>query len=1225
MPPASQCVGRGDAPSDAWLLCAICGPVAEAQAREAGISFRDERGLLCEHRCYEVLEPVSLLSLQSWLEGNVRVKEAVDKLESLRLRSFGGRKRQVPLSHAELAGSARAALLCGKNRAFLRCYQKYVEARPYEWHPDIEHYRFWDRVLGPGWSGSDWVPAGTARNEIVLLTSCWFAFSALPLNSAQGRGASGAPEGEELLEVAAALRKADTRVLSHLAKKGGLPSLAGRALVAGEWALAQKYFEELFGRAAENRYALAQRHAMPLLVYALVGRVLAGGRQCYLQAWLGYVRSMVQQASSWYIETAQEELMSLLDNLEVVDKLVNRNTTLLPQLHVRGPLSRLPFAMLFSYLPDYVRSQFPVGEMLESLLALSRDGLRLLAALGAVGLNQAASLTPEQRASLEPLVAGVEWYAPPGGDSVPSTRRALAAVREVLAKQNPPGAFCQCRPDEKTPRLAVSRIGQGMLIHLDEREKDFGEKAASLLRCLQKYASRGCLVLEGGDPAELTRLCGEMQAVVEIGGSLALPSDTSAEAVPRVVMLLARLPDGGYAAALRVQLFPGAFPLLIPGSGVEDVVLERTGQARGTMLLHRDFVAERELIWQTLLLLKQGGVAEAMSLEGGAAHLDDLAALSALMQQCQRHQLQICWEPGMEFQLHQPQSGLRFRRGDAENGWLELGADLPVDEGRVLELDCLLRAYGQRKGDILQVGPEECVLLNSSLKQQLALLQLVWHEKHGRHGVSEAALYLLESLGNENAASPLEGGLATRPAAAALPPGFAATLRPYQQEGYRWLVERGRMRLGSILADDMGLGKTVQLLAFLLYAARREGAGASLVVAPVSLLSNWAEEAARFAPGLRLVFFLPGNEGLPGKLSAGDVVLVSYGQLVARQQLFSSREWDVLVLDEAQAIKNPESQRARAVCSLEARMRFCLTGTPIENRLLDLWSQMRFLNPGLLGGRAAFLKRFGRAGEEERALLRRAMAPLVLRRTKGDVLAQLPPLTEMIEWVEFSHEERALYESLRRSAVARLECGADEGSKGVGILAELTRLRRACCHGKLAFQAFAGESAKLRTLAALIGELREAGHRALVFSQFADVLELAECLLQQRGISCLRFDGSTPARHRAKLVKEFQAGTADAFLISLRAGGTGLNLTAADYVILLDPWWNPAVETQAAGRSHRMGQQRPVTLCRLIVRGSVEEYMLDLHCEKKELAESILSGCGEGVNPELLLTLLRAC
>ncbi len=1208
----SQPFPPNSAPSVAWLLCAACGPLSEDMAELAGVRLRGEDGLRYSQRCYEVTEDVPFPTLSRWVAANPQVQEAIARVEDERSCEAATRR---PKTHEEMAGSARAALLLGRRKAFLGHYRRYVKRYGGEWHPDPEHTLFWERMLGVGWNGSEAVPEGEARNEIVALCSTAFAFFSPPSGKALGDGICGAPAGEEWLEVAAALREGNAGALKGLSAEGSALAHAAINLMSGRVGEAQKEFEQLLGRVDENRYRLALRHGLPLLVYALVGGVYAGGSLRFLQVWFSYARYMAQRDFPRFMAQEQEEMMLFLDHLELVNELVNRNGYVLLELRSGGALSRLPFALFYSALPAYAKQEVEAEALLDAVEEIAQRGLRLLARYGAAGLRGAASLSPEGRQRLEALLEGEE-RTPLPLLAPPLAERALAALVECAQKSTGHGSSLEECTGLPAPVLVASRMETGVLIGLEEGPPLESCRPSAALRCMKKFARQGFLVLEGMDSLEFTRLCVALQPQVAIIGSLARLSEPVVEAKPQPVLLLAQAGRERFYAALRLRLVPGSTPLMVPGCGLDEPVVECSDGTPVAVCRHSE--QEWLVVEGVVRSLQQKGFAQAGELMHGTTELRGFPALVSLLQTCLLLGLETCWEKEYALRLHQPRGGLALRVGEEAGEWLELGGGLPVDEGRVLELSSLLEAFASREGNALCLGKSEYVLLNPTLERQLALLELVMQEKRGCRGVATAAIPLLNAL-DEPAAS-----AAALPATVALPSGLQATLRPYQEEGYRWLAERAKMGLGALLADDMGLGKTVQVLALLLHAAGQKGSGASLVVAPISLLGNWAEEAARFAPSLRVLTYDPKKPGCLEGAGTGTLVLASYGQIASRQKDFSTLSWNMLVLDEAQAIKNPDSQRARAVCTLRACARFCLTGTPIENSLLDLWSQMRFLMPGLLGNRTAFQRRFKRAGEAERRLLRQVLAPLVLRRTKGEVLAQLPPLTETIEWVEFSREERALYESLRRAAVAKLGRGktAVDAVAGVGILAELTRLRRACCHGKLALEDYAGSSAKLTAMGERVEELRAAGRRVLIFSQFTDVLDLAQETLLAQGISCLRLDGSTPSLQRNKAVRCFQEGRADAFLISLKAGGTGLNLTAADYVMLLDPWWNPAVEAQAAGRSHRMGQQQPVTLCRFMVRGTVEERILKMHREKQDLAESILSGSAEGMSLANLRALL---
>jgi SNF2 family DNA or RNA helicase len=437
--------------------------------------------------------------------------------------------------------------------------------------------------------------------------------------------------------------------------------------------------------------------------------------------------------------------------------------------------------------------------------------------------------------------------------------------------------------------------------------------------------------------------------------------------------------------------------------------------------------------------------------------------------------------------------------------------------------------------------------------------------------------------------------------------------------------------VGACLADDMGLGKTLQALAVLLERAAR---GPALVVAPTSVCFNWVRETGRFCPGLRPVLFREGDRAATlSALGPGDLLVCSYGLLVRHAEELKGRRFATLVLDEAQAVKNPATRRARAARDLDAEWKLALTGTPVENHLGELWSLFRILTPGLLGSWEQFRERFANPIERtrdagRRAALARVVRPFVLRRLKSEVARDLPARTELRREVRLSTAERRLYDEARLAALAAIGgagASAEGGDRRFVVLAALTRLRQLACHPRLLDPESKLPSAKLSELLELVGELRENGHRALVFSQFTSHLALVREALEARGISYLYLDGQTPEAERVRRVDRFQRGEKELFLISLKAGGTGLNLTAADYVIHLDPWWNPAVEDQATDRAHRIGQSRPVTVYRLVSKGTIEESILALHGEKRDLVAGVLDGAAgtAGLSTEELLELLR--
>ena len=430
-------------------------------------------------------------------------------------------------------------------------------------------------------------------------------------------------------------------------------------------------------------------------------------------------------------------------------------------------------------------------------------------------------------------------------------------------------------------------------------------------------------------------------------------------------------------------------------------------------------------------------------------------------------------------------------------------------------------------------------------------------------------------------------------------------LRPYQVDGAGWLLATARRGQGALLADEMGLGKTVQTLALI-----EALPGTTLVVCPSSLVWNWKCEAAHFLPDLPVLSLDgPDRERRFAEVCAHRLVITSYALLRRDVERYRGVTFSAVVLDEAQHIKNPDSQNARAACALSARSRFILTGTPVENSLRDLWSLFEFLLPGYLGTRRDFKDRYetpmlnGERGPLWNRLSRR-LRPYLLRRRKQEILSELPDKIEQVIEVELSPEQKSAYTQLQLAARAQLDQLRNQAS-GIArmrVLTALLRLRQACCDLRLLGAKSDSSSAKLNALLELVEEAIDGGHRALVFSQFTSMLDIIADALQNAGISFCRLDGST--RNRQEVVERFQRdGEIPVFLISLKAGGMGLNLTAADTVIHFDPWWNPAVEAQATDRAHRIGQRRVVTSIKLIARDTVEERVLRMQEKKRELLE----------------------
>ncbi|MCK6549174.1 DEAD/DEAH box helicase [Myxococcota bacterium] len=701
-----------------------------------------------------------------------------------------------------------------------------------------------------------------------------------------------------------------------------------------------------------------------------------------------------------------------------------------------------------------------------------------------------------------------------------------------------------------------------------------------------------------------------------------------------------RIGPSGAPAQLRVQVLvrPSAgLPACVPGEGPKRVfgVVEGGGLVFTDRALADEEARARALVESLPPLARLGPrVAYVYEVDGVAA-----VELVSLLEG--RDELRVEWADG----AWRP----RVRRTDVadlrlevrdQRDWFQVSGTIQVDETQV-RLAALVDAV-RRDQRYVEVDRDHWIELGDRLHAQLRRLDDLSLESSSKTmlDVSPAlplvAPDLVSSVGELRTSArwdELVRGLAAREEPP-LPAELAGVLRNYQIEGHRWMARLAAWRFGACLADDMGLGKTLQAIAIL---SHRAGIGPALVVAPTSVAFNWARELARFAPSLRVVE-LGGIEpsarpAVSSKVGPGDVVIVGYGLLVREIERLEALTFSTFVLDEAQAVKNADTDRARAARRIDATWRLALTGTPVENHPGELWSLFRILAPGLLGSWERFKNRFILPMEMEDATeRRRALAeilrPFVLRRTKSQVARELPPKTEVTIDVELSAAERRRYEEVRLSSIAELTGIADElpgERRRFIVLSAITRLRQLACHPRLVDAAWASSSAKLDTALQLLRELRAEGHRALVFSQFTGLLDLMEEALADAQIPWVRLDGETPARGREHRVDAFQRGQATAFLLSLKAGGTGLNLTAADYVLHLDPWWNPAAEDQATDRAHRIGQTRPVTVYRLVAKGTIEEQVLEVHDEKRALVDALLDGADTAahLDTDALMTLIR--
>lgn len=672
----------------------------------------------------------------------------------------------------------------------------------------------------------------------------------------------------------------------------------------------------------------------------------------------------------------------------------------------------------------------------------------------------------------------------------------------------------------------------------------------------------------------------------------------------------------GFHLEFFVKPFGSVPPYFKPGKGGESVIADVDGVRTRTK---RNLQNERALLDEIESFCPFLASFESPNYEWILSDAEAcLTAMSELETPRKEGKLIVEWTKGQKLKLLGNINFDNFSMSvKGKNNWFEIEGQAKINEELLLSMSDLNKILGQNDSNFVELSDGQFIAITEKLRKHLQSLNLVLDEKNRLHGLRSGILEeFSEELENFKADNKWKAHLEKIKTAQKfvpkLPATFEAELRPYQIEGYEWLSRLANWGVGACLADDMGLGKTLQALAVLVERAEK---GAALVVAPLSVCRNWMKEARNFAPTLNFQLFGEGDRRSQiENLGKYDVLVTSYNLLQLEEEIFTERKFATIVLDEAQAIKNRNTKRSKTVMALQGDFRMITTGTPIENHLGELWNLFNFINPGLLGSHSFFTEKFGLPIEKNddeniRKTLQRLINPFVLRRRKNQVLDDLPAKTEIVLSVELSEAERAFYESIRRDALEKIETQDGEAkNKRFRILAELTRLRLACCHPKLINENVNFGSSKLELFGETLDELLDNKHKALVFSQFVKHLSIIKDFLDEKGVKYHYLDGSTPPKIRQERIEEFQRGESELFLISLKAGGTGLNLTAADYVIHLDPWWNPAVEDQATDRAHRIGQTRPVTVYRLVTENTVEEKILKLHETKRDLADSLLDG-----------------
>ena len=734
-------------------------------------------------------------------------------------------------------------------------------------------------------------------------------------------------------------------------------------------------------------------------------------------------------------------------------------------------------------------------------------------------------------------------------------------------------------------------------------------------------------------PEALDALSTKVEPLVA-SGAARLPKATLGSELPLDLTAALRVEwraDGTAVLELLASVHPSA-PLVTPGAGPELYTFRHDG---ARVFVERDRPRELTVVGEAL-----GALADHATWDGAIGTTSDVAQTLALVELLRtsspvsrveaklgKAPSEIAWGQ-MDRSLTVAREGAWF----AVRGDLRLG-DTTITLGEVLDAARLARRYVPTNDGAFVLIPDE---VQERLLALATAADLAKRDPRGTAKIHDAFVEVLaeaEKMFTRSEGVDVIGHARNLEAARkrkVKPAIEQGELRPYQIDGATWMLRLAAWAPGCILADDMGLGKTVQTASVLL---SRQGMGPALVVAPASVTSNWKAELARFVPSLRVKWLNEDREIDPEKLGAGDVVIVSYGLLPRVAPALADVEFSTLVIDEAQFLKNAVAQRSSVTRAIKRKFTIALTGTPLENHLGDLWSLFDQVFPGLLGREQDFRERFRRAiesaeGSPKLGVLSRLVAPFLLRRTRGDVLRELPARAELTQLIELSPDEAKRYASLRRACELEFggrEKGETAAQTKIALLAALTRLRQLACDVSLVDEKWTAPSSKLVRLTELATTLAEEKNRVLVFSQFRQLCIRAQAYLERAGLRVAFLAGDTPTTERKEIIDAFQRGEYDAFCISLMAGGTGLNLTRANYVIHLDPWWNPAVEEQATSRAHRMGQTEPVTVMRLVSRGTIEEGILELHARKRGLAEAVLEGksTAKVLTADELLALVR--
>jgi SNF2 family DNA or RNA helicase len=684
----------------------------------------------------------------------------------------------------------------------------------------------------------------------------------------------------------------------------------------------------------------------------------------------------------------------------------------------------------------------------------------------------------------------------------------------------------------------------------------------------------------------------------------------SVQGDPEVVIRIYPATNLTFTPNVLVRPVKGCTELCAPGKGVA-ILIDKVNGVRCQIM--RKLTREHELVNNLRQYIEDltGGIFDNTQLQA-----QQMLELMDYVKE--KPEYSIEWPEGAELKLKAANESSWSIHMNKTEQWFEVEGEVSIDMNTVLSLAQLLDAVSKSDGKFVKLSDRDYLLISESIKRQLEQLSKIASISGGKVRVSPLQAAIDNEIFGQNGLVKVDDvwkNLRTKifdsyKKVHRLPNSLQAELRDYQYDGYLWLKRLTAWGGGACLADDMGLGKTVQTIAYLLSEAKY---GAALVVVPASVLPNWRNELARFAPSLNVKVLnnFADRRSEISSADSGDVVLTTYGLLISEEASLTVRKWHVVCLDEAHVIKNRDAKMSKVAMQLHADNRIALTGTPIQNHLGELWNLFQFLNPGLFGTYEQFQQKyitpiecFG--NKDVQRQLKRTIAPFMLRRTKKEVAEELPDKTEIKISVELTDEETAIYETLRTKAEHQLQSNEKVDVK---ILSQITQLRRAACTPQLVYKDFTGESSKLKTFLSLVDDISSTNNKMLVFSQFTSFLKLAKNALDKVNVQYLYFDGSSTISQREKIIEQFRNDDdCQLLLISLKAGGLGLNLTEASYVIHLDPWWNPAIEQQATDRAYRIGQKQNVTVYHLISAHTIEEKILRLHATKRDLAAQLLEG-----------------